>query len=820
MRRSRRFSNLRIIFPVFALALFLTGITALAEVPVIETDVSTPADDCVFMGIAGSFISNPDMVLNQINQYRLEACQQGVRNPNTNQSLTMDDYVPIRWSGDLEYIARIRAAESIVTMGHTRTSGRGIWDLVSPNNVGAFEESLAWNYTDSAIQGLHQWYMEKRDWVNQTEDAVTGHYTAMIDPTNLYVGVATFCSNGGTDFHNCTSAEFSPRTGLDETPISFSGECIQKLEIAKSHIITGNNAPQISGLLRGVKGDTVSLAFTTIVRFQKNGKTYNSRLSFLNPDWSSSASGIVSVDSSGTATANNCGRAQITASKGGVSASAYFYVDHIEVELPAVPETCTEPGLTAGRKCSACGTILNEQQTIPAIGHDWDAAVYSWSEDCTSVTASRTCKNKTEHVETETKQTTSEITKPATCTTKGETTYTAVFTGEGFAAQTKTIDDIPMIPHTPQTVAEIPATCTQTGLTEGEKCSVCGAILNDQQITPAIGHDWGDWTVTREATYDAEGEEQRVCGNDASHVEKRSVARLVKPEETTPGASSGGSPSTPSGSSSATPSGTSQTTPSGPTSAAPSGTSPAAPAGTISGSAGTTSAASGNTGSGTASSAETALTPETEINEAAAPAAAAQEKKILALKSDSDPKGSTYGLLQAAMKKAGKTSITLKWKKVKGAKSYIVFGNKCGKKNKYKKLKTVKGTSFTQKKLKKGTYYKYLVVAVKDGKAVATSKTIHTATTGGSVGNPKSVKVKKKTLKVAAGKTGKISASAVAASKKLKVKKHRANAFESSNTNIATVSKKGVVKGIRSGTCYVYAYAQNDVMAKVKVIVG
>ena len=208
------------------------------------------------------------------------------------------------------------------------------------------------------------------------------------------------------------------------------------------------------------------------------------------------------------------------------------------------------------------------------------------------------------------------------------------------------------------------------------------------------------------------------------------------------------------------------------------------------------------------------------INESAAPTAAAQEKKILTLKSDTDPKGAVYGLLQARMKSAKKNSVTLQWKKVKGANSYVVYGNKCGKKNKYKRLKTVKGTSFTQKKLKKGTYYKYLIVAVKNGKAIATSKTIHVATAGGKAGNHKSVTVNKKTLTVKAGKKIRITARANPASKKLKVKVHRKLAYESSSRKIATVSAKGVVKGVRKGTCYVYVYAQNGVMARVKVRVN
>lgn len=55
--------------------------------------------------------------------------------------------------------------------------------------------------------------------------------------------------------------------------------------------------------------------------------------------------------------------------------------------------------------------------------------------------------------------------------------------------------------------------------------------------------------------------------------------------------------------------------------------------------------------------------------------------------------------------------------------------------------------------------------------------------------------------------------------KKLTLKKRRAVQYESGNVSIATVSSKGVVKGVKKGACYIYAYAQNGVVKKVKVAV-
>ena len=44
--------------------------------------------------------------------------------------------------------------------------------------------------------------------------------------------------------------------------------------------------------------------------------------------------------------------------------------------------------------------------------------------------------------------------------------------------------------HTEETVEGTPATCTESGLTEGKKCSVCGEIFAKQEEIPALNHDY------------------------------------------------------------------------------------------------------------------------------------------------------------------------------------------------------------------------------------------------------------------------------------------------------------------------------------------
>ncbi len=203
------------------------------------------------------------------------------------------------------------------------------------------------------------------------------------------------------------------------------------------------------------------------------------------------------------------------------------------------------------------------------------------------------------------------------------------------------------------------------------------------------------------------------------------------------------------------------------------------------------------------------------------------DKTVTSQKSDNEIKGSSFAKIQAKASKTTSKSVKLSWNKVKGADGYLVYGNRCnsgGKKYPYKLIKTVnKGStkSYTQSKLKKGTFYKYMVCAYKlvDGKkiTIAASKTIHVTTSGGKYGNAKSLKLNKTKVTLKKGKTFKIKAKEIKQSKKLK--KHRSICYESSNTKVATVSKKGVIKAKAKGSCTVYVYAQNGMYKAVKVTV-
>ncbi len=183
----------------------------------------------------------------------------------------------------------------------------------------------------------------------------------------------------------------------------------------------------------------------------------------------------------------------------------------------------------------------------------------------------------------------------------------------------------------------------------------------------------------------------------------------------------------------------------------------------------------------------------------------------------SGEKAMNPGLLFAWVSSA-KTSQTIRWKPVSLADGYYIYGAKAA--AKYKRLKTVskKVRRWKHKSLKKGTGYKYRVAAYKiiEGKRVIISNSVplYSTTKGGKYGNPVKLQVKKSSVSVKFGKKAKLKVTVTG--KKLN-KARKKIRYISADPSIAKVSEKGVITGVKRGTCCIYCVARNGLFKKIRV---
>lgn len=161
------------------------------------------------------------------------------------------------------------------------------------------------------------------------------------------------------------------------------------------------------------------------------------------------------------------------------------YCDHVWDDGEVTKEPSCESDGVRTYTCTLCKTTKTEK--INALGHEWG----EWKE----------------------------IKNPS-CTEKGVQTRVC-------ARCNKTEDeDIPALGHELVVTVIKESTCTEKGLQQ-EKCTRCDYTANDKEI-PAKGHSYGQWIVTKEATFHEDGEETRTC----SVCQEKETRRIPKLSET------------------------------------------------------------------------------------------------------------------------------------------------------------------------------------------------------------------------------------------------------------------------------------------------
>ncbi len=148
---------------------------------------------------------------------------------------------------------------------------------------------------------------------------------------------------------------------------------------------------------------------------------------------------------------------------------------HKEIYVAMKPMTCTETGLTDGKKCTVCEEWTVAPAVIPAAGHKKvvDPAVAPTCME-TGLTAGSHCGR---------------------CEIVLEEQLIVAATG-----------------HSPVAVSREEATCEEAGHEEGLWCSNCEQIYSGCEEIPALGHQSTGWNVQSYATADEYAVWVNTCG--------------------------------------------------------------------------------------------------------------------------------------------------------------------------------------------------------------------------------------------------------------------------------------------------------------------
>ena len=282
------------------------------ENPASQTPPFRPAQGNVdaaattFASLDGTYLAiNSQVLLNRLNAIRKEAFDEGL----------VTEYVPLKWSFELEKLAQTRAAEATVKQSHTRPNEFYTFSNSTEDGFSAAGENLAWNFRrgfDSTVRATEQFYEEKTDYLNYLKTGVEtkqiGHYMTMIDPNYRYVGIATFYANSGY-FFTTTAQQFSDQELLTEKQSQLSGRFQQELQVSENGL-TNLKLSLTSPLLKVKEAGQAQLTADLLVTGFQTG-TLPAKLSHI--DWSSSDTSILSIDSKGGYLGKKAGQATLFA---------------------------------------------------------------------------------------------------------------------------------------------------------------------------------------------------------------------------------------------------------------------------------------------------------------------------------------------------------------------------------------------------------------------------------------------------------------------------------------------------------------------------
>lgn len=217
------------------------------------------------------------------------------------------------------------------------------------------------------------------------------------------------------------------------------------------------------------------------------------------------------------------------------------YAAHDWQFVDEVAATCTEPGYTGAWLCSVCNALKPDTEPGTAtdpLGHDLGEWVVTTPATCAAPGEKRKDCSRCDYFVTEEipalDHVQGEYIPPvdATCLAEGRTEGYWCANCDGYYLEPTVVAKLP---HTMETVNGRAPTCTEPGIPDCYRCTLCNNLYLDaegkQQVTgelgeiPALGHNFTDWVIAKQPTEDEAGRETRRCLRCGT-VENREIEAL------------------------------------------------------------------------------------------------------------------------------------------------------------------------------------------------------------------------------------------------------------------------------------------------------
>ena len=341
----------RLLVIVFSVFMVLNVMTAS-----VLADTEQKTTTINFRGDPSYNYTDKEAILKKVNEIRLEAFNEGL----------VDEYVPMKWSSDMEEIAYQRSAETGFRFDHTRPNGTDCFTVKSSGGQSSYSEIIA--STESPLLAIDLWYTEKSDYVAQkngdtSNTGITGHYKTLILPEYKYIGIASFS-------RSYTVGEASSVPGSSEVQLAASGSKPVSIEVS-SEVYDREAADNYIYLIIDTFGedDKITYSNSSIHIPVKIPLLFGGGIYFdwffggsylIEGTWKSDNEAILTVDQNGIVIGRSVGTAHLIFESTGLSRSATITV--------YAPEDSSTSGIL--RK-GATGTQVCALQTrLAELGYD------------------------------------------------------------------------------------------------------------------------------------------------------------------------------------------------------------------------------------------------------------------------------------------------------------------------------------------------------------------------------------------------------------------------------------------------------------------